>query len=343
MKNKDLSVTIQHLNQIQSNKPGSNKIHYAYMMGTLVFQKIWIENPYREDIIQETIGLLNSLERLMSFHDQNSQLNLINRLAGKSWIEIDPQLYFLISEAKRYAILTRGYFNIAIAPLIDLWNTYGQKDQAPPESCIQETLRMVTHEDIGLKENSCIKLMHARQKIDLGGIAKGYAANCIIDLYRRRGVGSGMINFGGSVSLLGKNNNGESWRIGIQDPSGEWGDPLAVLLTHSNSIVTSGDYERFFDQKKIYHHILNPKTGYPASNNLRSVTIIHPDAMLADVLSTAAFVLGLKQGIQTIQQFENAKFIFVDSENRIYLSRELIPDFQLIKKDYSLFEIESFI
>lgn len=148
-----------------------------------------------------------------------------------------------------------------------------------------------------------------------------------------------MINIGGNVALLGKRVDAKPWQVGIQDPDQERGQCLATVAVSDTSVVTSGDYERFFlEGDRRYHHILNPFTGYPADSNLRSVTVIHRDAMLADILSTTLFILGLEKGIVMLQRFEDIEVIMVHEDKKIYLSKGLLKKFQLMARGYSLFQ-----
>lgn len=340
MVKKDLSQLISQLNHAQNIDKNSRNSHFSYAMGTLINQKLSMPTSQAQEIIKEALMLIERLEKIMSFYDITSQISQINNQAGQSWILVDPELLWVIKESKRYARLTDGFFNIAIAALVTLWQDYGKCGQVPPQSLIEERLIGVDYEDILIDElNGKVKLRREEQKVDLGGIAKGYTANQVIQFYRQRGLHSAMINLGGNVALLGKRENGKPWQVGIQDPDRERGQCLATIAVSDTSVVTSGDYERFFlEGDRHYHHILNPFTGYPADSKLRSVTVIYPDAMLSDVLSTTLFILGREKGIRMLHRFADVKAVIVQEDKKIYLSRSLLKQFQLTAEGYDLFQ-----
>ena len=318
--------------------PEYTQLHQA--LGTIVNIKVNASELEGKKVAEQSIQLIDKIEQIMSFYKTSSQISQINRNAGQSWINVSSELFLVVEESKRYARLTKGIFDISVAALTALWQYYGRLGEVPPEGLIEKTLKLVDYEGILLdEENKKVKLEREGQKIDLGGIAKGYAANRIIELYRETGIKSGIINLGGNVSLLGSRYNGTSWGVGIQNPSRDRGKCLGITLLADTSVVTSGDYERFFQQgNRLYHHILNPYTGYPAKSKLRSVTVIHPDSMLADVLATTIFILGMENGIELIKHFDGVELIII-TDKRIYLSRSLVKKFHLIEKGFELFKI----
>ncbi len=313
----------------------------SYTMGTIITQKINSLNLEAKKITGEALEIINRLDKMMSFFEVNSQLSQINQQSGKLWISVDSELFFLIKEAKKHARLTGGVFDITVASLVELWQKYGKLKKIPSQSLIEDTLKKVNYKNILIdEERGMVKLHRNGQKIDLGGIAKGYAANRIIQYYQQKGLRSAMINLGGNVALLGGRDDEKPWQIGIQNPLQKRGQCLAIISVSNTAVVTSGDYERFFlENNRIYHHILNPLTGYPASSGLRSVTIIHPDAMLADVLATTLFILGLEKGVKLIKRFSDIEVIIISEDRKIYLSGSLLGKFQITEKGFALFQI----
>ncbi len=314
--------------------------HSYYALGTLIHQKLYTSPAQAKQIICGVTTLIARLEKIMSFYEVRSEINEINRQAGKSWVLVSSELLFIISEAKRYARLTNGLFNITVAILVNLWQQFGRVGLVPPDYIIDEKLKMVNYEDILIdEEKSRVKLRKTKQKIDLGGIAKGYIANCVIEFFDNYGLHSAMINLGGNVAVLGIREDGKPWQVGIQDPEQERGKCLASIGVNNTSVVTSGNYERFFlEGNRRYHHILDPFTGYPVNKGLNSVTIVHPDALLADVLSTAVFIAGLEEGIKLLHRFADIEAIIVSSNREIYLSHGIINKFQLITDNYKLYQ-----
>jgi len=340
MKKDEILRLISRLNDYQNEDENTGTSYFSYAMGTLINLRVNTQRSQAKEVIQEVLVLIDRLEKIMSYYGIASQVSQINKQAGKAWVSVDPELFLVIKESHRYARLTNGLFNITVAALISLWQHSGKCGQIPSHSFIEDALTKVDYEDILIDEqNRKIKLRQEGQKIDLGGIAKGYTANQVIQYYRQKGLHSAMINLGGNVALFGKRKDGKLWQVGIQDPDRERGQCLATIAVSDTSVVTSGDYERFFlEDDRYYHHILNPFTGYPADSKLRSVTVIHPDAMLADVLSTTLFISGLEKGIKMLRCFADVEVIMVDKEKNIYLSSSLLEQFQLIEKGYSIFQ-----
>jgi len=341
MEKNEISKFISRFNSFKMANTKTDYSYLSYAMGTLVTQKINALNFEAKKITRETVEIIERLEKMMSFLDVTSQLSQINQQAGKVWISVNPELFFLIKEAKKYARLTGGVFDITIASLVSVWQECGKLKKIPSHSLIEETLKKVNYENILIdEERGMVKLHRNGQKIDLGGIAKGYAANRVIQYYQQKGLRSAMINLGGNVALLGKRGDEKPWQIGIQNPLQERGQYLAIVSVSNTSVVTSGDYERFFlENNPLYHHILNPLTGYPARNGLRSVTIVHPDAMLADVLATTLFILGLEKGVKLLKRFSDIEVIMISGNRKIYLSGSLFGRFQITEEGFSLFQI----
>ncbi|MDD5635547.1 MAG: FAD:protein FMN transferase [Atribacterota bacterium] len=314
--------------------------HSYQAMGTTIDIKVNTSDSEGRKITKKVIQLIDNIEEIMNFHNPSSQISKVNCKAGKSWVSVNTELYFVVSESKRYAHFTKGFFDITTGVLTAVWNHYTKVKNIPPHYLVEEALKLVNYKDILInKKNKKVKLKREGQKIDLGGIAKGYAANQVIELFRKMGFTSGLINLGGNVSLLGTNLERQPWVVGIQNPNRERGKSLGVVFLSDTSAVTSGDYERYFQKNNIvYHHILSPYTGYPARGGLRSVTVIHPDSMLSDVLSTTIFTIGLEKGIGIIKSLSEVEVIIV-TDNRIYLSSGLVKKFHLIEKGFSIFKI----
>jgi thiamine biosynthesis lipoprotein len=186
---------------------------------------------------------------------------------------------------------TDGLFDITIYPVMKLWGFTDGQYQVPEADVLAETLSLVDASKIQI-EGDEVTLAEGQQ-IDLGGIAKGYTSAVVMDVFREYGITSGIVSLGGNVEVLNCKTDGTAWRIGIRDPKGESGDVLATLEAENCAVITSGGYERYFEQDgNTYIHIIDPRTGYPADGDLASVTIISEDGMLADALSTSLFIMG---------------------------------------------------
>ena len=257
-------------------------------------------------INEETVRL----EGIFSAHKRDSELFALN--SGKN--AYSEELLSLVSEAISLSELTEGGFDPTLLPVSNLWN-FGGEARIPSEEEISNALKRCGYEKITLTQD-CIDL--GKSELDLGGIAKGYAADRFIALAKENGTESAIGSFGGMVAVIGEKPNGAPWKIAIRDPNGD--GFAAVLKVSDVCISTSGAYERYFTfEGKVYHHILDPQTGYPAESDLLSVTVIDKSGTKADALSTALFVMGkdkaldfcLENGICAVLISEENKFITV--------------------------------
>ena len=249
-----------------------------------------------DDIINECFGLCYNYEKLFSRTKDSSDVSAINNSNGQP-VEVKPVVAELIEDSIYYSELSNGAFDITIAPLSILWNITGDNPSVPSSDDITNALSHVNYENISVND-STVTLADPEAKIDLGGIAKGFVADKIKSYMIQTGVTSAIINLGGNI-VKGSN----------------------------LSIVTSGSYERYFKQDgKIYHHILDTKTGYPVDNRLLSVTIISEDSLSGDALSTTCFALGLKKGMRLIENTPEIEAVFIDKDYTIHTSSGLVLD-----------------
>ena len=183
------------------------------------------------------------------------------------------------------------------------------------------------------KETSTVSFKKDGVQIDLGGIAKGYTSSRIMDIYKEKGVTSGLVNLGGNAQVFGTKPDDSLWRVAVQSPDSE-DEYLGVLETKDKAIITSGGYERYFEKDGVrYHHILDPRTGYPADSGLMQVTIICDDSVIGDALSTACFVLGLDEGMNLAAKY-GVNAIFVDTDKNIwYNNPDVLNYFEFTGKD----------
>ena len=246
----------------------------------------------------------------------------------------------VVSSALYIAKLTGGAFDPSIRPLVSLWG-FGSKsasestsalgseldsdeERLPSIAMIEKTLPYIDWSLISIDETNKTLTMQGGQEIDVGGIAKGYAANLARQQLLEAGVSAAIIDFGGNIITIGKKQNGKLWRIGIQEPFMPIGTVLITIDTTESAIVTSGIYERYFEADGVqYSHLIDSRTGYPIDNNLLSVTIVSQDSMLADGLSTGIFILGVEEGLKTIETIQEAEAIFVTKDKKIIVSSGL--------------------
>jgi thiamine biosynthesis lipoprotein len=215
---------------------------------------------------------------------------------------------------------------------MDLWGFYTKDFYVPNNDELAAELEKVNYKNIIVEDNTIS--VSENSQLDLGGIAKGYLSNRIMEIFTQDGVTSGIISLGGNVQTLGKKIDGSNWKVAIQNPDDE--TYIGGLAISDMAVITSGGYQRYFEQDGvIYHHIINPKTGYPAQNGVKSVSIVSDNGTLADGLSTALFVMGLDEGIKYWSEHDGFDVVFVTDDNGIYIT-EGIADIFESKYNYSV-------
>ncbi len=255
-----------------------------------------ITAPCEASLLESCMAACARYETVFSKTIPGSEVWQLNHAEGRS-VTVGEDMQKVLSVSLELHAASRGAFNIAVGALMALWDFKRETPALPEKDKLRTALELSDATRIELCENQV--RMPAGMQIDLGGIAKGYIADRIAELLRKEGVPTALLNFGGNIVTLGPKPDGSAWRIGLQSPGGKWGeDYWAVTELTAGTVVTSGVYERGFELGgKRYHHILDPRTGYPAESGLLSVTIRGKDSMLADGLATAALVMGASAGI----------------------------------------------
>ena len=287
--------------------------------------EITIETPKDGDqILQDCRSLILEDDALYSPTKPDSDISKINSAAGSQEpVAIHEKTARLLAEAKKAYLDTSGFFDISIGALVKAWGIGTDAARVPEQEELTQCLHLTDIGALSLDEENCTaSLAKPGQRLDLGGIAKGAATEDILELLRKSGVSSALINLGGNTYALGKRPDQTAWNIGIQDPN----DPESVvgsLAVVNQAVITSGSYQRYFEQDGVrYHHILNPYTGMPSKSGLLSVTIISPDPSEADMLSTACFLLGYSESQPLLAEF-GAKAVFVTEDQTVYYSADL--------------------
>ena len=277
-------------------------------------------------------ALMRAKERVQFLHDHlsvfqpESELSLLNASAGCSSVPLAKDAFFLLSESKRYHALSEKAFSITTRALSALWEIHARCGTIPSRAEVEHALLLVNDEDILLDEDAqTAELRRFGQSVDLGAIAKGYAADEVRRILIEGGITGALINLGGTVSVIG-----EGKHVGIQHPDRLTGIPMGRVLISDSCAVTSGDYERFYEVEGTrYHHIVDPRTGYPSRSGLRSVTLIGTSALALDALSTAVFVLGAEKGLPLIQQ-AGVEAVFVTDTLDVFCTEGLRGNFELL-------------
>lgn len=304
---------------INSNEPLSRT---EFLMDTVMTVKIY--DNQSEKTLDKIFSRLKEIEDRMSATIETSDVNKINENAGIKAITVNSDTYFVIKEAKNYAELSNGAYDPTIGPLVDLWDIKSgekERESIPTLEEIEEKKALINYNDLELLDNNQVFLNRKNMKINLGGIVKGYAADEVRKILTENKVNAAIIDLGGNVFAHGIKADGSNWKIGVQNPLEYTGGYLGILQLKNKSIVTSGNYERFFIyNENRYHHILDAKTGYPSENELMGVTIVSDRSIDGDALSTTLFVLGLDGGMELISTIEGAEAVFITKDKSIYMT-----------------------
>jgi thiamine biosynthesis lipoprotein len=292
-------------------------------MGTLMAHKIY--GLYAGDCLDAIQYEIEHLEAIFSRFFATSEISRINQSAGIKPVEVSNDTFALIKNAIDLSTRCNGLYDITISPLVQLWGIGKAVNRIPDKSSILRVLALVDDRDILLNEDlQTIFLRKTGQAIDLGGIAKGYAAEKVFQLYQVYGIQSAYANLGGNVIAIGSKLDGSPWRVGIQHPRNEE-SLIGSISIKNQAVVTSGDYQRYMiaADGRRYHHILDPRTGYPAASGLISVSIVSGDAILADVLSTAILIAGLERGLEILTEFPDTEAVLVNQDLDVFVTHGL--------------------
>lgn len=272
-----------------------------------------------QDILEGCRELCQKYDVMFSRTNEESEVSRINNAQGNP-VEVSPDTATLVKKGLYYGKLSGGAFDITIGSVSKLWD-FKSEDPAPPDpAAIAAALTHVDYKKVVVEGNT-VTLQDPAAALDLGAVAKGYIADRLKDYLEGEGVRHALINLGGNVLAVGDKPDGSSFNIGIQKPFDESGIPLTSVRIDDKSIVTSGTYQRFFERDgSLYHHILDPASGYPCNNGLASVSIITDSSLTADALSTTCFVLGPEKGMSLVNQLENVEAVFVDTDSQITYS-----------------------
>ncbi|HPT78011.1 MAG TPA: FAD:protein FMN transferase [Candidatus Atribacteria bacterium] len=281
--------------------------------------------------IKAAISRIRDIENRMSATKPGSEISLINEKAGIEPVKVKPDTFYVIKKALEYAELTGGVFDITTLPLKRLWNISGDNTRIPSQEEISEKLALVDYRKVRLDEaESTVYLEEKGMMIDLGGIAKGYCGDEAVRILKAHNIQHALINLGGDIVTLGTKPDGTPWKIGIQNPriaeDEEGRQHVAVFDISGGTIVTSGDYERYmirvYEETGIrYHHIFDPRTGYPADTGAISVTVKGASAVDCDTLATSIFILGAEEGLKLAESLENIDVMIITEDKKLRFSK----------------------
>ena len=312
--------------------------HSFKVMGTLSHVEFWLEDNVQDknittlklklDSTQQAQALIQLVEqemfridKQMSPYKDKSELSLVNREAGHKEVSISDELFNLLKTAKDISKISEGSFDLTYASIGYQYNYRNKK--RPDQKTIDKALPAINYQSIILnEEQSTVRFSNKSVKIDLGGIAKGYAVKRCLALLKSAGVNHALVSAGGDTGLLG-DRHGRPWLVGIKHPRAEQKTAVHIPL-ENEAISTSGDYERYFIEGDIrYHHIINPKTG-DSARKVVSASVIGKDPTYVDALSTTVFVKGLKEGLALINSLPEFEAIIIDNQQRMHYSKGLL-------------------
>jgi thiamine biosynthesis lipoprotein len=270
------------------------------------------------------------LERLLSRTDPKSEVSAINTAAGSEWTEVSEETFSLIQTALLYSEETDGAFDITIAPVMDLWGFSSGEHRVPDDAEIGSVLERIGYEHLLLDETGIrVKLENPGMSMDLGAVAKGYAGDRVKEIIKQFDFETALINLGGNVTVIGRKPNGDLLRVAITDPENRQ-QYLGVLGSEDTHVITSGGYERFFEQDgKVYIHIMDPETARPAQSDLLSVSVIDSNGVRSDILSTALFVMGREEAIRYWSGHRDLGLVMAKVDGEVLVSKNLLGTFRV--------------
>ena len=287
----------------------------GFYLDTVITLTAYTEN---NQLLKDAMEECGRYEKLLSRTIEGSDVWRINHAKGEP-VEVSDDTAAILRCAARISKMSGGAFDISIAPASTLWDFTSGEAVLPDAAKLAEAAARVDYTQVRLEGNTVT--LPEGMMIDLGGIAKGYIADRVKAYLEERGIGHAILSFGGNIVAIGKKPDGTDWKVGIQDIDKPTGAYMLVAANRGGSTVTSGIYERGFELDGVYyHHLLNPKTGWPEQNELASVTILSESSMEGDALATAAFILGTEKGLELINSLEGIEAVFIARDRGVTYS-----------------------
>lgn len=308
----------------------------AVLMGSPILLKLFEDN---QQAARAVFRLIKQQEDLLTVNREHSQLMAVNQAAGQHPVVVSRPVFELISKAKAVSLMEGCCFNFTIGPVVKRWKIGFHGDTVPSHAELQSLLPLTRPDQVMLDPQACsVFLTQTGMEIDLGAIAKGYIADRVRDLLQQMGIQHALINLGGNVLTVGAPQYGEAaWGIGLQKPFATPDALIGVIEVAGKSIVTSGVYERYFEQDgKLYHHILDPKTGYPLDNELLSVTVISDYSIDGDIYTTLLYGMGTEKALRYLTTVPHIEAIFVTRTGQVIVSSQRQFRFTLQDNNYHL-------
>ncbi|MBQ4766292.1 FAD:protein FMN transferase [Pectobacterium versatile] len=310
-------------------------VYSVHLMGSPILLKLFVHD---ETAVRQVFQRIKQLEDQLTVNRAQSEVMSINHAAGNDYVSVSPVVFELIKRARAVSLIENSGFNVAIGPVVKLWKIGFSGSTVPDQESIQRALASTHPDRIILREQDhSVMLESAGMEIDLGAIAKGYIADIVRDVLHQHAIQDALINLGGNVLAIGSALTDEQglWSVGLQKPFADRDSLLGIIKVKNKSVVTSGVYERFFTvDDQNYHHILDPKTGYPLDNELHSVTVISNDSLDGDIYTTLLYGMGVDAGIKFLQHQPDIEAIFVTKAREIIFSSQRHYQFDLLDDSY---------
>ena len=305
-------------------------------MGTAI--KVTLYDNQSEDILDKVFKKVIEIEDLVSINKKNTEIYNLNENSGIKPVKLSDTSFNIIKKGLEYSEMSKGAYDISIGPLVKLWSIGLPEAKVPTQEEINEIIKYVDYSNIEINNSRKeVYLSKEDMQLDLGSIAKGYTADEIVKLLKSEGVKKAIIDLGGNIYALGKKSEDKNWTIGIQNPFDDRGSAIGTIEVANKSVVTTGTYERFIEKDGVkYHHILNPKTGYPYETDIAGVSIVADKSVDADALSTLIFTKGLEEGFELVESIDGIDAVFVMNDKNVYVTKNLNENFKLINEGFKL-------
>lgn len=311
------------------------------LLHTAVQIQVFHEGEVIEEAMEEVFNYMEEMELQFSTNLEGSDVYRINQAAGEEAVVVDEETFAVIKQALKIAEQSEGKFDVTIGAVTNLWQIGSENARKPDDEEIEAALDLIDYQKVTLNEEDLtVKLEEKGMVLELGGISKGYIGGRVRDILASYGVTTAIINLGGNVVVMGTSpGNDEGWNVGVQDPDENRGQVVGTQRVTDGAIVTSGIYERFLEVDGVkYHHILDPKTGYPLDNEISGVTVFAQTSFEGDSYSTALFLFGIEEGIEFVEAIDGLEAVFIDKNHGVHLTSGIKDTFELTNEEYHLNE-----
>jgi thiamine biosynthesis lipoprotein len=292
----------------------------VFAMDTIMDLTVYGDNA--KELLTQAREWISRYENLFSVNVESSDVAKINAADGKP-VEVSDDTYELIQKSLEVSRQTDGLFDISVYPLVCAWGFTTDEYRVPDQSEIAEKQKLIDYKKIILSDGNKVQIASGME-IDLGGIAKGYLSQKLMELFREGGATAAVISLGGNVQTMGEKPDGEPFVVGIANPQ-DSSEVYGTMEIGEKAVITSGAYQRYFEQGgKTYHHIMDVRTGEPAESDLGSVTVISDEGETADALATALYVMGKEKAIQFAKANQNIQLVLIDKQNEVWTSDGIV-------------------